>query len=120
WYKWTGNIQAVTNFGQIDTNIVNLPLTVKLPATNWTYDVLWTFPTNDWRILDLFTTAFNDNATRGKLGINQTNLASWSAVLSGVIALQANTNGPAVATNYPVLIDPVGNNGTNSPLWHLW
>jgi hypothetical protein len=44
-------------------------------------------PTNDWRILDLFATAINDNATRGQLSVNQTNLAAWSAVLSGVNVL---------------------------------
>ena len=40
----------------------------------------------------MFTTALNDNATRGQLSINQPpNLAAWSAVLSGVIVL---TNKP--------------------------
>ncbi|MEY2409327.1 MAG: hypothetical protein QOF48_1997, partial [Verrucomicrobiota bacterium] len=43
-----------------------------------------TFPTNDWRLLDLFTAAIHPNATRGRLSINQTNLAAWSAVFSGV------------------------------------
>lgn len=47
----------------------------------------YTHPTNDWRILDLFTTALNDNAARGRLSVNQTNLAAWSAVLSGVSVL---------------------------------
>ena len=57
-------------------------------------------PTNDWHILDLFTAALSDNATRGQLSINQTNLAAWSAVLSGVVVL----------TNTPML-DPNGNLG---------
>jgi len=35
----------------------------------------------------VFTAALNDNATRGQLSINQTNLAAWSAVLSGVVVL---------------------------------
>ena len=52
-----------------------------------TYDAFFTTPTNDWRMLDLFTAALNDNATRGQLSINQTNLAAWSAVLSGVVVL---------------------------------
>jgi hypothetical protein len=46
-----------------------------------------THPTNDWRLLDCFTTAPNDNASRGLLSVNQTNLAAWSAVLSGVTVL---------------------------------
>jgi hypothetical protein len=49
-------------------------------------------PTNDWKLIDMFTVAPHPNATRGQLSINQTNIASWSAVLSGVFVL---TNGPA-------------------------
>jgi hypothetical protein len=44
-------------------------------------------PTNDWRLADVFTVAPNDNASRGTLSVNQTNLAAWSAVLSGVLVL---------------------------------
>jgi hypothetical protein len=51
------------------------------------YDSFFNQPTNDWHLLDLFTTALNDNATRGQLSINQTNLAAWSAVLGGVLVL---------------------------------
>ena len=43
-----------------------------------------THPTNDWRLLDLFTVAPNDTANRGLLSVNQTNIAAWSAVLSGI------------------------------------
>jgi len=32
----------------------------------------------DRYILDLFTTALNDNASRGQLPVNQTNIAAWS------------------------------------------
>lgn len=45
---------------------------------------LGTFPSQDWKLLDVFTTAPNENATRGLLSVNQTNRAAWSAVLSGV------------------------------------
>jgi hypothetical protein len=48
---------------------------------------LGTNPTNDWRLLDLFTVAPNPNAARGLLSVDQTNLAAWSAVLSGVNVL---------------------------------
>jgi hypothetical protein len=41
-------------------------------------------PTNDWKLLDLFTVALDPDMTRGRLSINQTNLAAWSAVLAGV------------------------------------
>jgi len=35
-----------------------------------------THPTNDWVLPGLFTVAPNDNAARGLLGVNQTNLAA--------------------------------------------
>jgi hypothetical protein len=41
-------------------------------------------PTNDWRLVDMFTVAIHPNATKGQLSINQTNLAAWSAALSGI------------------------------------
>jgi hypothetical protein len=77
---------------------------------NWTGDNLKqsgiddsdaTRPTNDWEMLDLFTTAVNDNASRGTLSINQTNLAAWAAIFDGVIAL-SNAPGGYV----PVVIGP--------------
>ena len=90
------------------------------------FDAVNSAPTSDRDLLDLFTTRFNDNATRGKLSINQTNLAAWSAVFSGMVALN-NTGltlndsplpvyGPLV-TN--VVISPGGANGMNSPLGQL-
>jgi hypothetical protein len=45
-----------------------------------------TYPTNDWALVDLFSTVPNDNAARGLLGVNQTNDAAWAAVFAGVIA----------------------------------
>jgi hypothetical protein len=50
-------------------------------------------PTNDWWYLELFTTAVNENAARGLLGVNQTNLAAWSAVLGGVAVLSNSAEG---------------------------
>lgn len=57
---------------------------------------LATHPTNDWKLLDLFTVAPNDNASRGLLSVNQTNAAAWSAVLSGVSVL--TNSAPDVGT----------------------
>jgi hypothetical protein len=48
---------------------------------------LGTHPTNDWPLIEAFTVAPNENAARGLLSVNQTNLAAWSAVLSGVSVL---------------------------------
>ncbi|MBA4148566.1 MAG: hypothetical protein H0X66_10670 [Verrucomicrobia bacterium] len=68
-----------------------------------------THPTNDWALLDVFSAAPNDNAARGLLSVNQSEIASWSAVLSGVQVLSnsATTFSP---TKYPAFaplqIDP--------------
>lgn len=75
------------------------------PEVEWPQGVipLGTQPTNDWRILDLFTVAPNENASRGRLSVNQDGLAAWSAVLSGVPVL-TNT---APSTNFsPMVIQP--------------
>lgn len=70
-------------------------------------------PTNDWRILDYFTVAPYENAARGLLGVNQTNLAAWSAVLSGVAVLTNNADDTALLGRTepayaPLLIQPAG------------
>jgi hypothetical protein len=71
-----------------------------------------TYPTNDWSLPDLFTTAPNDNAARGLLSVNQTNDAAWAAVLSGVI-MPTNSNGnligvPIGPTNVYSFVDGPG------------
>ena len=68
-----------------------------------------THPTNDWALLDTFSTALTENAGRGQIGVNQTNLSAWSAILSGVPALRRlnNDGNNLVAT----VLDPAGGNG---------
>jgi hypothetical protein len=79
-------------------------------------------PVQDRLLFDLFTTAFNDNATRGQLSVNvaagspdpAAGLAAWSALFSGV-ALP-----PVGPTNTYTVIAPVGNQAvSNSPLGML-
>ena len=117
WQTWTGNGLWVTNVGQFPTSMI-LPRSAVPPTFfpqpttdpfNFTigmaiYDSFLTQPTNDWHLLDLFTTALNDNATRGQLSINQTNLAAWSAALSGVIVLTNN-----LADDGTPIYDGIGN-----------
>ena len=106
WQNWSGNPFVDYNFvtngfpPHIQTNLVGANLFVP--------DAIFSAPTNDWRILDLFSTAFNDNAGRGQLSINQPNLAAWSAVLSGVNVL---SNSSTFVTN--VFIQPAGPYNTN-------
>ncbi|HYG23125.1 MAG TPA: hypothetical protein VEH04_10110, partial [Verrucomicrobiae bacterium] len=59
-------------------------------------------PVNDRMLFDMFTVAPNENAGRGRLPINQTNLAAWSAVLSGVHVLSNDLNG----VSHPFVIQP--------------
>jgi hypothetical protein len=68
--------------------------------TNYWVNSLFTYPTNDWSIPDLFTAVPNDNAARGLLSVNQTNDAAWAAVFGGVIFITNSTGGiPLNPTN---------------------
>lgn len=86
------------------------------------YDSYLSAPTNDADLFDLFTTRFNDNATRGTLSVNQPHLAAWSALLGGMVVLTNTTPSPAVGTA-PVtswaVVDPAGAAGAAAPLAEL-
>jgi hypothetical protein len=131
WAKWTGNpvtiaIPALSNMVSL-TAVSNMaPFTfIGVNRTLALNDAVFTAPTNDWHILDLFTTAFNDNAGRGQLSVNQTNLAAWSAVLSGVNVLpNAGTNlfiqpagayNPAAPSPLVTIVNGINNARTNLP-----
>jgi hypothetical protein len=78
--------------------------------TNWFY---WahstdTMPTNDWRLVDVFTTAVNADATRGLLSVNQTNSLAWAAALGGTLVL--SNSGTAII---PVAVAPASAQLTN-------
>jgi hypothetical protein len=86
---------------------------------NWTgnmnpFDVTNTAPKKDWLLFDLFTTAFNDNATRGQLSVNvgsapgTHSLAAWSALFSGLVV-------PTTLTNTYTVINPAGPAGARVP-----
>jgi hypothetical protein len=119
WSQWTGDTQL---------------------ANGQNYDAANSAPVQDRLLFDVFTTALNDNATRGQLSVNvaagETNnplagLAAWSALFSGVIPL---TNTPVtqffnplteqgvqhanLVTNYTALspINPAGQAGMSSIL----
>ena len=118
WKTWTGNGQWVRNVGQIDTNVVQ-PFwnNINNPANAiYVPDAAFTHPVYDRYIVDLFTASTSDNIARGQLSINQTNLAAWSAVLSGVVVLTNSSTAsdlakPSVQHNpaiNPYVIDPAG------------
>jgi hypothetical protein len=78
---------------------------------NWTgdsissgFDANNSAPVQDRLLFDLFTTAFDDNATRGQLSVNVgapngPSLAAWSALFSGVIVLSNNAADPFIQIN---------------------
>jgi hypothetical protein len=73
------------------------------------FDATNAAPVTDRLLFDLFTTGPNENATLGKLSINQTHLAAWSALFSGlVVYTNANTNLVDVT-----IAAPAGPNYTN-------
>jgi hypothetical protein len=69
------------------------------------FDTFNTAPVQDRLLFDLFTTAFNDNATRGTLSVNQgagssdlaAGLAAWSALFSGTVVLSNNLDNATAA-----------------------
>jgi hypothetical protein len=114
------------NFGSYGFNGPNL-------WVDWTgdmnsFDFTNTAPKQDRLLFDVFTTAFNDNATRGTLSVNQPHLAAWSALFSGVMVLSNNASDVQVSgqtaslmTNYTAFpISPAGPGTTNSAMWQLW
>jgi hypothetical protein len=86
WQKWAGDASFITN------GAIAFP------------DAMFSVPVSDYQLFDVFTTAINDNASRGRLDINQTNLAAWSAVLSGVNVVTNSING----FTGPATISPAG------------
>ena len=60
-------------------------------------------------LFDLFTTAFNDNATRGQLSVNisSNSLAAWSAVFSGVTVLSNNLPDSAIQRRFQHAQNPL-------------
>jgi hypothetical protein len=67
-------------------------------------DARLTKPVNDRILFDLFTATVDERVTRGLLPVNQTNLAAWSAVFGGVIAL---SNSVSAAAPVSYVIEPV-------------
>jgi hypothetical protein len=93
WVNWTGDSQLTTR--------------------NQYFDAANTAPTQDRILFDLFTTAPNDNATRGQLPVNQQNFAAWSALFSGMVV-------PTSLAGASTVISPAGTNGVNSAVYKLF
>ncbi len=92
-------------------------------------DAANTAPVQDRLLFDIFSTAINDNASRGQLSVNvaanpadpASGLAAWSALFSGMVAITNTTKFPlgSPLTTLPVIIQPAGPAGLNSTLGKL-
>ena len=93
------------------------------------FDAVNAAPIQDRLLFDNFSTALDDNATRGQLSVNmgannRPSLAAWSAVFSGVVALTNSTPFPQNTqfqplTNRSLIINPAGPAGNNSVVGQL-
>jgi hypothetical protein len=94
---WLGRVHRGTPWQTVYFKSDN-PSGEEQPLSKWVgwVNSIDTYPTNDWAIPDLFTTAPNDNAARGLLSVNQTNDAAWAAVLAGVM-MASNSGGTLTA-----------------------
>ena len=94
------------------------------PKTGQQYEVSRTHPTNDWKLADMFTTALDERTSSGLVSINQTNMETWSALLSGVLVLSNSLKTPQLYNQRKYdewLIEPWGNQPfTNSALARIW
>ena len=81
WIKWGNDNVFLTNGNNV---------TVDSPNSR---------PTMDYGLFDIFTSSVNPNAAVGRLNVNQTNMAAWSAALAGVNVL---SNGPSGVISMPI------------------
>ena len=128
---WLGRIHRGTPWQTVflkATNILNLAgTTIGINTwTNWTgdsssFDAANMSPVQDRILFDVFTTALNDNASRGQLPINvaandtanpAAGIAAWSAVFSGMVV-------PTNLLGAYTIINPVGVDTANSSLYAL-
>jgi len=117
---WLGRVHRGTPWQTVFLKATNILTLTNYTATwtTWTgngnsIDATNSAPVQDRLLFDLFTTAFNDNATRGQLSVNvgptNANLAAWSALFSGIIV-------PTSLTNTYTVINPAGPAGAPVPV----
>jgi len=122
---WLGRVHRGTPWQTVYLKATDVAANNLANWEGWTkdtdnFDATNSAPKEDRLLFDLFTTAPNDNATRGQLSVNvdvntsdpASGLAAWSAVFSGIV----------VPINYAggyQVINPAGANGASSPLGQL-
>ena len=104
WQFPNGSFANIGWLGQVHRGTPWQTLYMKSAVTRTNDWYVWansyeTHPTNDWRLFSVFTVAINDAASRGTLSINQTNIAAWSALFSGVQVLSNNNQNVVISPN---------------------
>lgn len=124
---WLGRIHRGTAWQTVDmkpsnispadwTTWANDNVILTNANNNFIVDAQKSHPSSDYGLFDLFTTAVNENASYGRLNVNQTNLAAWSAVLSGVNVLTNSATRVVFPTGvFPMLISPAGVYDASNP-----
>jgi hypothetical protein len=83
-----------------------------------------THPTNDWSLLDIFTTSLDERMSTGLVSVNQTNLETWSALFSGIVVLSNALTDPFDPSIDPrpryeeLLMEPFG--GVTNAFFQIW
>jgi hypothetical protein len=113
-YLKSTNLLSLANY-QENTMVYGLPTWQYWTGdTGNSFDASNSAPVFDRWLFDLFTAGPNQNATLGQLSVNQTHLAAWSAVFSGI---PVYTN---LASTNLTIFPPAGTNGVNSELGIIW
>ena len=136
-YLKSPDILQQTKISGVRTNYIGTNSWMTWTGNGNSFDAANTAPAQDRLLFDVFSTALNDNVTRGQLSVNvgagdpspQAGLAAWSALFSGVEMLSNNAVDAAIPTNAIVHagsaaftafpINPAGPVGVNSALGRL-
>lgn len=136
-YLKAPDILQQTQVSGVTTNYIGTNSWLTWTGNGNSFDAANARPAQDRLLFDVFSTAPNDNATRGQLSVNvdagnpsaQAGMAAWSALFSGVLVLSNNAVDGAIPTNSIVhagaaantwfAINPAGPAGSNSPLGRL-
>lgn len=128
---WIGRVHRGTPWQTVYLKASDILKGPKGPATwgQWTgdaqyFDAANSAPVQDRQLFDLFTTRFNDNAAHGTLSVNQANLAAWSALFSGMVAISNSFTPPRsfmpIQPAYsPLIIPPAGGDVANSAVGRI-
>ncbi|HKW27803.1 MAG TPA: hypothetical protein VJT54_00575, partial [Verrucomicrobiae bacterium] len=136
-YLKSPDILQQTQVSGVTTNYIGTNSWLTWTGNGNSFDADNAAPAQDRLLFDVFSTALNDNATRGQLSVNvdagnpspQAGLAAWSALFSGVLVLSNNAVDGAIPTNTIVHagaaantwfpINPAGPAGLNSAMGRL-